>query len=1245
MPNTRIEFQIIGLDSLREAVKDVRSYNTAVARTITLQGQLAQSAGTVTQSYRGMSRTQADVLINLTKSNQAILEQISLNTKNIGSINQTVRATDQATTSTRNWLAAMLTYRLASAAFHEVVKSITAAKDAMIGLEYQSARVKRVLPTSQYGTVTPAIQAGATQYGLSIQDTAEGYYQLGTFIKDADERQKAFNATANIVVGTESDMRETVRALIALHAQFGEQMGKNVSEGEQYRRFTELMAVQFKNSNLEVSEMIQSIKYLGPIAQAARVPVEQLFAVLGGLEAAGQRGRMAGTSPAQFISQLIRRNIPGTEDIKAGQYIYKDVIARTESGGMDLVKTLERIIDLAHKMPKQEMVSFLREISGAQNSFRFLGTLEETLPRIKQQVDENTKAVHGLTDEATRLKNIMADTFQVQSARAFNSLLVVIGTSLSELDDRFIHLKGAFRDFANWVDNWAKDKQAIQDVREAMFGGDVYQQAGQRLQLLRRVQSFSQKIGPQSGYPVSWLAQSRALATPEEPRLGLTDPELEALQQMGVIPKGQEWGSYNPAAIPGLISRYQQTYNQRVNTWQVQKDAREAQQRYQAANAARIKSGQAPLIYDPVAGRMRPDINFAGPADVTIRKVLSPEALAKQQRQAEAERNKQATVEENLATEAFARGTKLIRDVREGRIDAAEAMSALAQASEDYEQHRRRAAELRQRPNEAQTSSRAESLKDQFSEAARQRSIEKARERLDIERGRYNRLKENPLASDVQITAQARAVQQAEYGVAAAQMGGAKDRTYLEGAAEARLMNMKLSGTYNQRLIDEANRKREERLQREAEQYEHQRDIELGIGPGLERIDEAAMQRLQRQYSLIKSRREAPGILDEYQKLTGDIQDTQAQIKALKDLHSTSESVTQEIENLEIKLTKLGVAAKDAYNKMGQEELKSALTFEQAVEQSAVENARRTFEESDVPVFGLSRRGQFLYQQQRLRESRTLPNADKARIDFELRYGRQSYEMQNREQYANMASNAAIDLYHQTPVGTVLLRAGNAIIETGLDNAIRGLLDPWVMAANGSTVALRENTNALYNLNSTLTGDSTSVAGPGGGGSSTATGTVTGSKNQALTYARYGLAGYSVLSNSLNQPLTAGSVISGALAGFGVGGPIGAAIGGGLALVGGLFQGLFGHKTYGEPAKGNPALYGAPGDFDYYAYRYRASGILPDMGAIHAMQVNVPVVNVYVDGVKKAVRTEVTRQGAPSAAAMVNAFQDMHSPS
>lgn len=87
-------------------------------------------------------------------------------------------------------------------------------------------------------------------------------------------------------------------------------------DASQTSHVVDVMAESFNKTALDLESFGEAFKYVGPIAKAAGVSVEEVSAMLGALSDAGIKGSMAGTSLRMILNQMAKTGKPAAEAIK-----------------------------------------------------------------------------------------------------------------------------------------------------------------------------------------------------------------------------------------------------------------------------------------------------------------------------------------------------------------------------------------------------------------------------------------------------------------------------------------------------------------------------------------------------------------------------------------------------------------------------------------------------------------------------------------------------------------------------------------------------------------------------------------------------------------------------------------------------------------------------------------------------------------------------------------------------------------
>ncbi|MGH1339004.1 MAG: phage tail tape measure protein [Aureispira sp.] len=160
---------------------------------------------------------------------------------------------------------------------------------------------------------TKALTIDAQRLGASTKFTAvevsklqKEYAKLGF---TESEILKTTEATLNLAAATNTDLSEAAAVAGATVRGFG-------LDASETGRVTDVMALSFSSSALDLEKFKESMKTAAPIAKAAGLPIEKTTAVLGKMADAGISGSIAGTSLKKIFNELAKDGKPLNESLE-----------------------------------------------------------------------------------------------------------------------------------------------------------------------------------------------------------------------------------------------------------------------------------------------------------------------------------------------------------------------------------------------------------------------------------------------------------------------------------------------------------------------------------------------------------------------------------------------------------------------------------------------------------------------------------------------------------------------------------------------------------------------------------------------------------------------------------------------------------------------------------------------------------------------------------------------------------------
>lgn len=139
-----------------------------------------------------------------------------------------------------------------------------------------------------------------TRYTANEIADAMGFLAMAGF--DVNEIMAALPGTLNLAAAAQMDLGRAADLSTNILTAFG-------MEASQLDETVDKLVYGFTNSNTSMEQLGEAFKYVGPVAKAAGLSIDEVVALLGRLGDAGIQGSMAGTTLRGAITRLI--NPPG----------------------------------------------------------------------------------------------------------------------------------------------------------------------------------------------------------------------------------------------------------------------------------------------------------------------------------------------------------------------------------------------------------------------------------------------------------------------------------------------------------------------------------------------------------------------------------------------------------------------------------------------------------------------------------------------------------------------------------------------------------------------------------------------------------------------------------------------------------------------------------------------------------------------------------------------------------------------
>lgn len=309
-----------------------------------------------------------------------------------------------------------------------------------IDIDNQFARSVRVLRSENEDTGAALAEAySAMTYemartGSGAKEVSEVLYQLGSAGLTTQEAMAALSSTMDIIVGTEADITNVTKLVagvynnvkdsimraadgtivfVGANTQLQDQLKNNVTQTEKFVAINDVLVTAFDQHQVEMSELVDGLKYAISTTIAAGMSFTELTGVLVTLN---DHMVKAGTAGRSFQS-LVARIAADSQKFATAFNIKIDASAPLDM--MDILRQLHENIDSSYYSVEELGLMFQRTgLRGAKSMAILVKYYDELI--------KNTKELEtGSQGAARRMAEVMIETPARSLARLNQALILV----------------------------------------------------------------------------------------------------------------------------------------------------------------------------------------------------------------------------------------------------------------------------------------------------------------------------------------------------------------------------------------------------------------------------------------------------------------------------------------------------------------------------------------------------------------------------------------------------------------------------------------------------------------------------------------------------------------------------------------------------------------------------------------------------------------------------------------------------
>ncbi|HDL7826106.1 TPA: phage tail tape measure protein [Yersinia enterocolitica] len=290
--------QVRLMEGARRAATNLQTQYHGLRLSVQRQRDALAASGIASKNLsteqRRLRNSAAEATAVLTRQRQE-LQRLSQKQEQLNRVTQRYQQGKAATETVRNASAA--SFGVASTGLYGTAKLIAPG----IQFDSQMSGTQAILGLEKHDAKLAAIRQQARDIGgstaFSPTDVARTQDTLARSGYDADAILAATEPTVNLSLASGVDIAQAAGIVTNMQSAFNLPLN-------QIRRVSDVMAKGFTNSNTNLTELGEAMKYVAPIAEAAGASIEDTTALLGVLADNGIKGSMAGTGTSAVFSRL-----------------------------------------------------------------------------------------------------------------------------------------------------------------------------------------------------------------------------------------------------------------------------------------------------------------------------------------------------------------------------------------------------------------------------------------------------------------------------------------------------------------------------------------------------------------------------------------------------------------------------------------------------------------------------------------------------------------------------------------------------------------------------------------------------------------------------------------------------------------------------------------------------------------------------------------------------------------------------
>ena len=289
----------------KKIVKDLRAEESRYSdQIVNAQKRVNESTRAGTAAHRNAESVRAAEHEQIVKQQNEQRRLIEANKKaSMGFVDRVASGYGKVISTLAQYFSASMLILTVIRKIKEVFISIIEVSDRT-ARAFAVSRSAVMLLEDRFVALGEAIMDTSARMGRSIEQVSEVMFQFGSAGLTAEESISALNSTMNLITATDAEASTTTKTVAATYRLMGDSIDVAGGKAAKFARISDILANTYRNNQVELDELNQSMKFALPVAKQLGLSLEEVTGILAHLHNNMIRGGEAGRSLRSIFSKM-----------------------------------------------------------------------------------------------------------------------------------------------------------------------------------------------------------------------------------------------------------------------------------------------------------------------------------------------------------------------------------------------------------------------------------------------------------------------------------------------------------------------------------------------------------------------------------------------------------------------------------------------------------------------------------------------------------------------------------------------------------------------------------------------------------------------------------------------------------------------------------------------------------------------------------------------------------------------------